>query len=213
MKQPDKRQLIMDSALALFKERGYTNTRIIDIAENAGIGKGTVYAYFKSKEELLVELIGNFARYEYDEFVKRFEDNQTLESGIALYVEFIEGMVEKYGMFAFSFHHNVMLCENGSLEEIMKIYDEIYIRLFEIVKNILVKGSEPDVMEEEELEQNTVLVMDTVVNYAAAAFSNRSGGNCKVQRPGFGMYRKMTKEKLISYITYGICGKESGHEQ
>jgi len=41
------------AATAVFAERGYASTRVADIAERAGVGKGTVYEYFSSKEELL----------------------------------------------------------------------------------------------------------------------------------------------------------------
>lgn len=214
LKQKDKRTLIMDSALELFKKKGYTNTRIIDIADNAGIGKGTVYAYFASKEELLIELIGTFARDEYDVFVSKSEDAHDMKAGISLYVEFIEEMVEKYGMFALSFHHNVTVGdERQNLEEFIKIADEIYIRLFDIVKRILEKGAETENMGEEDIEMKTLLVMDTVVSYVAAMFSNRTENAFCVHRPGFSKYKSMTREKLVEYITYGICGKESGHEQ
>jgi AcrR family transcriptional regulator len=37
----------------VFAEKGYASTRVADIAERAGVGKGTVYEYFASKEELL----------------------------------------------------------------------------------------------------------------------------------------------------------------
>ena len=47
-----KRQLIMDAALQVFVQNGYEKTKIIDVAQTAGIGKGTVYEYFESKEEL-----------------------------------------------------------------------------------------------------------------------------------------------------------------
>lgn len=57
MKNTNKRKLIIDSALILFIDNGYHNTKIIDIANNAGIGKGTVYEYFSSKKEILLEVI------------------------------------------------------------------------------------------------------------------------------------------------------------
>ena len=47
-----KRQRIMDAALQVFVKSGYEKTKIIDVAQAAGIGKGTVYEYFESKEEL-----------------------------------------------------------------------------------------------------------------------------------------------------------------
>ena len=51
-----KKEAIFDAALRTFLEKGYEESRIIDIAEQAGIGKGTVYEYFSSKEELFLEM-------------------------------------------------------------------------------------------------------------------------------------------------------------
>ena len=49
----DKRERIVEASAEVFAERGFASTRVADIAEHAGIGKGTVYEYFSSKEELL----------------------------------------------------------------------------------------------------------------------------------------------------------------
>ena len=49
----DKRPRLVTAATAVFAEKGYASTRVADIAERAGVGKGTVYEYFSSKEELL----------------------------------------------------------------------------------------------------------------------------------------------------------------
>ncbi len=48
---------ITDSALVLFAEKGFYSTTINDIALKAGISKGLMYNYFKSKEELLDAII------------------------------------------------------------------------------------------------------------------------------------------------------------
>jgi AcrR family transcriptional regulator len=48
-----KRSLLVESAARVFAEKGYAATRVADIAVRAGVGKGTVYEYFGSKEELL----------------------------------------------------------------------------------------------------------------------------------------------------------------
>ena len=53
----EKQQLIMGAALKLFAEKGYDATSIDKIAKEAGISKGLLYSYFKSKEELLQVLI------------------------------------------------------------------------------------------------------------------------------------------------------------
>ena len=49
---PHKKQHIIETAAAVFAQKGYAGTRMIAIAEAAGIGKGTIYEYFRNKEEL-----------------------------------------------------------------------------------------------------------------------------------------------------------------
>ncbi len=47
------RQLILETALELFRERGYEDTTMRAIAERAGVALGGAYYYFRSKEELI----------------------------------------------------------------------------------------------------------------------------------------------------------------
>lgn len=49
----DKREAILRSAIKVFAEKGYFNSKVADIAGEAGIADGTVYLYFKSKDEIL----------------------------------------------------------------------------------------------------------------------------------------------------------------
>ncbi len=52
----DKRDSIMAAALDLFVERGFYGTAVPEIADRAGVGAGTIYRYFVSKEALVNEL-------------------------------------------------------------------------------------------------------------------------------------------------------------
>jgi TetR/AcrR family transcriptional regulator, repressor of fatR-cypB operon len=52
----DKREAILGAALDLFVERGFYGTAVPDIADKAGVGAGTIYRYFESKEALVNEL-------------------------------------------------------------------------------------------------------------------------------------------------------------
>src|SRR5688500_14320455 len=49
----DKREGILDAALELFAERGFHGTAVPLVAEKAGVGAGTIYRYFESKEALV----------------------------------------------------------------------------------------------------------------------------------------------------------------
>jgi AcrR family transcriptional regulator len=49
----DKREAILEAALHLFVERGFFGTAVPEIADRAGVGAGTIYRYFESKEALV----------------------------------------------------------------------------------------------------------------------------------------------------------------
>ncbi|HEX8922865.1 MAG TPA: TetR/AcrR family transcriptional regulator [Pyrinomonadaceae bacterium] len=49
----DKREAILRAATRVFARNGYFNSKVADIARDAGVADGTVYLYFKSKEEIL----------------------------------------------------------------------------------------------------------------------------------------------------------------
>ena len=50
-----KKAEILQIAMQVFARKGVVKTKMIDIAQSAGIGKGTIYEYFRSKEEIFTE--------------------------------------------------------------------------------------------------------------------------------------------------------------
>ncbi|MBI3635729.1 MAG: TetR/AcrR family transcriptional regulator [Candidatus Rokubacteria bacterium] len=56
MRDSGKPQQIIDAAVRVFARNGYYNSRVSDIAREAGIASGTIYLYFKTKDEILVTL-------------------------------------------------------------------------------------------------------------------------------------------------------------
>ena len=61
-----KRKKIAQSTCDLFLEKGYSNITISELAQTAGIGKGTIYEYFENKEDIIFELMASLQE-EYDE--------------------------------------------------------------------------------------------------------------------------------------------------
>lgn len=56
-----KRTALLSHAFSLFMNQGINNTTISEIAQHAGVGKGTFYFYFKDKEDLIEKLIAQKA--------------------------------------------------------------------------------------------------------------------------------------------------------
>jgi TetR/AcrR family fatty acid metabolism transcriptional regulator len=52
----DKRERILAAAEQVFAQHGFFNTRVAEIAKVAGVADGTIYLYFKSKDDLLISL-------------------------------------------------------------------------------------------------------------------------------------------------------------
>jgi len=52
----DKRRTIINAAVEVFAERGFHRSRVSDIARKAGVADGTIYLYFKSKDDVLITI-------------------------------------------------------------------------------------------------------------------------------------------------------------
>jgi len=70
----DKKNHIVEAAATVFAQKGYASATIADIAARAKIGKGTIYEYFASKEDLF------FAVFEW--FKKQTEDAARVDIGV-----------------------------------------------------------------------------------------------------------------------------------
>lgn len=77
-----KQQALLDSAYDLFTTVGFTRTTIRDIAQNAGVAKGTFYLYFNDKDEIRDALI-------------RAKASQLLKDAFASMAEFTAGSTDE----------------------------------------------------------------------------------------------------------------------
>ena len=54
--QPDKRERILKAAIKVFAKNGFYATRVSEIAKAAGVADGTIYLYFKNKDDVLITI-------------------------------------------------------------------------------------------------------------------------------------------------------------
>jgi TetR/AcrR family fatty acid metabolism transcriptional regulator len=55
-RKSDKRRQILDAAIVVFAATGFHKSRVSDIAREAGVADGTIYLYFKSKDDVLISI-------------------------------------------------------------------------------------------------------------------------------------------------------------
>lgn len=69
-KDSDKHRRILDAAVKVFAQKGFSRSKVSEIAREAGVADGTIYLYFKNKDDILISLFE--ARMQ--DVVSRFEE-------------------------------------------------------------------------------------------------------------------------------------------
>ncbi len=64
----EKHHLILEAAITVFATQGYYKTTVAQIAREAGVADGTIYLYFKNKEDLLLQIFSFRATEIFDQF-------------------------------------------------------------------------------------------------------------------------------------------------
>lgn len=135
-----KSQQILASAIALFIEKGYQNTKIIDIAEAAGVGKGTVYEYFSGKEELLLMVLSNVVSKDFESVETLIAKNDDCYNQLVAYLRAHMALMEKYGSNLPDLAQQLLNPANKLSSEIIHILHGIMNHQYHVLWNILDQG-------------------------------------------------------------------------
>jgi TetR/AcrR family fatty acid metabolism transcriptional regulator len=87
-KKVETRERILSAGLAAFADRGIDNCTIDEIALAADVGKGTVYNYFRTKEDLVVSFMVEVERQAQDAAAKLVQGNRSPQSILTRFIEF-----------------------------------------------------------------------------------------------------------------------------
>ncbi|MEN8190837.1 MAG: TetR/AcrR family transcriptional regulator [Thermodesulfobacteriota bacterium] len=77
-KKKKTRKAIIDAAVKLFGDKGYEQTSMATLAHAAGVGKGTIYGYFKTKSEILLAFCEEQLGFVYQELAEKTDSNADL---------------------------------------------------------------------------------------------------------------------------------------
>ena len=73
-RKEDRPAEITQAALAAFAEKGYAATKVDEVAKRAGVSKGLLYLYFKTKEDLFKAVIRSFLSPRIDALISNIEE-------------------------------------------------------------------------------------------------------------------------------------------
>jgi len=117
---------ILDAALELFTEKGFSSTRMIDVARKAGISKGTLYLYFESKENIFQALVKTVLSPMVDEAETAFK--QFEGSSADLIREFVAGWWANIWHSPLSAIPKLIFSEAGNFPEMAEFYTETIVK-------------------------------------------------------------------------------------
>jgi AcrR family transcriptional regulator len=125
-------QELLDAALALFVDKGFAATRAEEVAQRAGVSKGTLYLYYPSKEELFKAVVRQNLSALIAEGAELAEQHEGSSSD--LLSELLHTWWERFGNTPAAGIHKVVLAEVRKFPDLAKFYtDEVIIpadRLF-----------------------------------------------------------------------------------
>ena len=144
----EKKQEILKAAVRIFAQNGVVKTKMADIAEAAGIGKGTIYEYFRSKEDIFAETYGHLFKDTENRIAEVLKSSISPEDKLRRFmnVTIEEFLVRDGGEFAgimMSFWSEGIRNNNERIMEIIdlkKVYSEFRIMIAGILDEGIKKG-------------------------------------------------------------------------
>lgn len=128
----ERRREIMNKAIELFLDKGYDKTSVNSIVEELKIAKGTFYHYFKSKEEILYEIIDESV----EEYSERIKKDLNVLSGAGNKMQFILKKLLMPSDLSDQLIVSIEDDENAMMHQILekKFYKKFHPILVEIIK-------------------------------------------------------------------------------
>lgn len=134
----DKREKIINAAISIFSEKGFYNSTVADVAHEAQVADGTIYLYFKNKDDLLISIFEHsmdvFIRAARKELKKLTNPKEKLREFVTLHLK----LVQKNQDLA-----QVIQIELRQSSKFMKEYaNEKFFEYLNIVQEILEEGQQ-----------------------------------------------------------------------
>ncbi len=197
--------MIADVAFNLFLSDGYMSTKIIDIAKAAGIGKGTVYEYFDSKESILLYLIENRVATEYSEALETVKNHPgNAEEKLRIYLRIEVSFVMKYGRYIEDLKRQVLQTTTDVAEDIMYAVFSLVQTQFNTIYAIVEDGIKEGVLRDINPKFTTTCITSYVSSYMTATFGMQAFKGTKSEMVETLGQETYNEDELMDIIMHGI---------
>ncbi len=141
----DRRETIINAAISVFIQKGYSHTTMDDIAEKAEFSKGTLYLYFKSKAELFFAIWATLVDRMNDFVEKNIEDRKSGREKLLIFrdafLDFYRNNPEMFELMIYSGGEMRELFEKHQ-NEMDALIEEKEMPLFMVFQKALAQGIE-----------------------------------------------------------------------
>ena len=158
----EKRCDIALSAITLFCEKGIQQTSIDQIAKSAGVAKGTIYLYFKNKEEIVFTIWDILTQQHEEVFYKRINSNMSSKEKILEYYNFSEcqeGFDKEQTLILFQHFVSSMLIDKTSLYT--AYFESFFQKDYDFITKYLYEGIQKGefVIDDVEMLTNSIIMI------------------------------------------------------
>jgi TetR/AcrR family transcriptional regulator, repressor for uid operon len=126
------KEKIVQAAITTFSKYGYDKTRMDDIAKSAKLGKGTLYLYFKSKEELFYDISENSIKELKEQLSKLFSKKEDLVQDAEKFYDQYRNLIHDSEKVSFE-----MIAESSRNPKLRKALYEQRMKVYSIVIDYL----------------------------------------------------------------------------
>ncbi len=163
MEKNQKRQDILQAAMALFMDKGFQNTKMEDIAIDAGVGKGTLYEYFENKQDIFDEACIEYVNVIIDNI--RYVSNMDDTFNNKLLILF-NGKLKMESDFEDMSIDNILSSKNIISEETIKKIISKISEMYGLICDIIDQGKEEGVVKKSiKSEITACMIMGTMGEY------------------------------------------------
>ncbi|MDD2216817.1 MAG: TetR/AcrR family transcriptional regulator [Eubacteriales bacterium] len=140
MNKKKKNTLILEAAFELFSGNGYKNTKIADIAAKAGIGKGTVYEYYESKEDIFISSIVETIIEDYSVTSQKVTEHASTLDKLRFFLDFEMSIFSKYGADASDLKTHLIESHPHMSDKMRNALSAVLVAEYEIISDIIREG-------------------------------------------------------------------------